>query len=149
MTRSQRRQPGILLLYAAIMPLLCQAVMAAEPVKPAAAGVSFSQIASLLAGLLIVLLVFLAVVFLLRRLSVFNGTDRGHMRVVDALHLGTRERLVIVQVQDRHLLLGVSQQGIHPLHVLGADFPGGMTEGAAETPPSFSQLLSRLKPGRA
>ncbi len=120
-------------------------LMAAEPVKSAVEAVSVSQIINLLAGLALVLLVFFAVVFLLKRVSGFHGMNKGHMKMVDTMHLGTKERLLIVRVNNEYLLLGLSPQGIHPLHVLGDDIVESEGHEQKEAPPAFNQLLSRMK----
>jgi len=90
------------------------------------------------------MLVFFVIVFLLKRLSGMNGMNMGHMKIVDALHLGTKERLLIVKVTDKHLLLGVSAQGIHPLHVLDDNISESSDNNAVEPQAAFSQLLSKM-----
>ncbi len=112
---------------------------------PVTEVVSISQIINLLGGLVIVLLVFFAVVFLLKRLSGLNGVGRGHMKMVDTMHIGTKERLLIIKVTDKHLLLGVSQQGIHPLHVFSEDFVEEAVPVDTDAAPIFNQLLSKMK----
>ncbi|MFT5133765.1 MAG: flagellar protein FliO/FliZ [Gammaproteobacteria bacterium] len=124
---------------------LSQLAMAAEPVRPVAETVSAGQIINLLAGLVTVLLAFFAVIFLLKRLSGFNGINKGHMRIVDAMHLGTKERIIIVKVANQHLLLGVSPQGIHPLHVLTDDIIEEEKLRPSESQTTFNQLLSKMK----
>ncbi|MEM7543311.1 MAG: flagellar biosynthetic protein FliO [Pseudomonadota bacterium] len=47
--------------------------------------------------------------------------------------MGTRDRLMLVEVDGQRLLLGVSGNGIQPLHVYAAP---------AENPASFESALS-------
>ncbi|MCZ6526953.1 MAG: flagellar biosynthetic protein FliO [Gammaproteobacteria bacterium] len=125
--------------------LFPQLLMAAEPGRSVASAVSVSQIINLLAGLVLVLLVFFAVIFLLKRLSGLNGLNKGHIKIVDAMHLSTKERLLIVKVTNEYLLLGLSPQGIHPLHVLNDDFIENDGQDDKKAPLVFNQLLSRMK----
>jgi flagellar protein FliO/FliZ len=125
--------------------LFPQWLMAAETARPMGEAVSASQIINLLAGLVVVLLVFFVIVFLLKRLSGLNGMNKGHMKIVDAMHLGTKERLLIVKVTDKHILLGISPQGIHPLHVLGDDIVEDTNQDSVEAQAGFSQLLAKMK----
>ncbi len=124
---------------------------AADAVKPAVEAISFSQIVNLLGGLIFVLMIFFLVVFLLKRVSGFNGLSKGHLQIVDALHLGTKERLLIVRVNKQHLLIATSAQGIQPLHVIEGELQSAENASAsnADGQNNFSQLLSRFKTSEA
>ena len=139
------------ILYSVVFTLCAFAVQAADKVRPVAEAISVGQVVNLLGGLVLVLLVFFVVVFLLKRVSGFQGLGKGHMKIVDALHLGSKERLLIVKVDKQHLLIGTSAQGIHPLHVIDGelsrtDFVSTSSEGAAL---GFPQLLSKLRRSEA
>ena len=74
--------------------------------------------------------------------------QRGTPRAVAVLPLSTQHKLVTVEVgqgdERLWLVLGVSAQGIHPLHTMA---PLGSTAPAPAPAPSaaFAQLLSRLR----
>ena len=61
-----------------------------------------------LVSLLFVLALIYAAAWYLRRLPAFGPKPEQSMRVVSALSVGTRERVVLVQVGERRLLLGVA-----------------------------------------
>ncbi|WP_455212790.1 flagellar biosynthetic protein FliO [Kaarinaea lacus] len=69
-------------------------------------------------GLFVVLLIIAAAAWFTRRFGHFQGTAGGAVRIVGGLHLGTRERLVVVQVGEEQLLLGVAPGRVSTLHVL-------------------------------
>ena len=69
-------------------------------------------------GLFVVLLIIAAAAWFARRFGHFQSTAGGTMRIVGGLHLGTRERLVVVQVGEEQLLLGVAPGRVSTLHVL-------------------------------
>lgn len=86
------------------------------------AGISpFATLGKLLAALALVLVVFWVSARLLRLLpGLRGGTAPGALRVVGALPLGHRERLVVVQAGEEQLLLGVTASRIERLHLLAA-----------------------------
>ncbi len=127
------------LLQLSVSPMVAAATTATT------GAVSASQIVNLVAGLVLVLLAFFAVAWLLKRLSGLQGVNKGHMKIVDAMHLGTKERLLIVKVANQNLLLGISPQGIHPLHVFSGDLIDGNIVEHPEAVPGFNQLLSKFK----
>ena len=135
----------LLILLLSLLSPLASAQAGLDIVTVADNAVSVSQIINLLAGLALVLLVFFAVIFLLKRLSGLNGLNKGHIKIVDAMHLSTKERLLIVKVTNEYLLLGLSPQGIHPLHVLNDDFIENDGQDDKKAPLVFNQLLSRMK----
>lgn len=132
-----------------VLFLFSQSLTAQESVRPVAEAIAFSQIVNLLAGLIVVLLAFFALAFLLKRFSGFNGTNRGYMKIVDSMHLGAKERLLIVKVTDKHLLLGVSPQGIHQLCALTDELHETQKPELAGSQATFNQLLSKFKPTQA
>ncbi len=75
------------------------------------------SIGRLMLGLLIVLGFLFAAAWLLRRGGVITGNS-GAIRIVAQTPVGTRERLVLVQVGEQQLLVGVTAQQIQLLHTL-------------------------------
>ncbi|MCG6970195.1 MAG: flagellar biosynthetic protein FliO [Gammaproteobacteria bacterium] len=69
-------------------------------------------------GLFVVLLIIAAAAWFTRRFGHFQATAGGALKVVGGLHLGAKERLVVVQVGDQQLLLGVAPGRVSTLHVL-------------------------------
>lgn len=133
------RRPRITSYSTGLLAVLPAALYAAAP---AAEIVSVSRVASLVLGLLVVLAVFLLLVLLLKKLSGTRGPGKGNMQLIDTMHLGSKERLVIVRVIDEYLLLGVSAQGINRLEALPADGFNSPGEEAGKAS-GFERLLSR------
>jgi flagellar protein FliO/FliZ len=84
------------------------------PVDPLPAG----SVLQLTLGLVAVLLAIGASVWLVRRLGRLQGMVGSGLRVLGGLSLGARERVVLVQVGDQQLLLGVAPGRVQTLHVL-------------------------------
>ncbi len=103
-----------------ISALLCLglngAVLAADqPSAPEFAG-SFAQ---MVLGLGVVVALLLATLWLIKRLSAPRGGASG-MKVLGAVAVGTRERVVLVEISDKVLVLGVTANNVNMLHTLEA-----------------------------
>lgn len=83
-------------------------------IAPAANMAEPSQVAtlaSMLGGLILVLLLIFALAYLLRRFNLVPTTN-GVLKTIAVTSLGQKERLVLVQVGEQQYLLGVSSQQV-------------------------------------
>ncbi len=134
------------ILTALLSCLFFETVYASDPVAAVNEGITFTSIMNLVAGLVVVLLIFCCLVYLLRRLSGAGAINQGNIKIIDALHLSTRERLVLVKVADVYMLLGVSSGNISALHVATDWIPPEENKSAeAGIGSRFHQLLSASK----
>lgn len=69
-------------------------------------------------GMLAVLLLIGGLAWLLRRTGRFQSGVSGALRVLGGVSMGSRERVVLLQVGNQQLLLGVAPGRIQTLHVL-------------------------------
>jgi flagellar protein FliO/FliZ len=68
--------------------------------------------------LLIVLGVLFAVALIIKKLSGFKkGTIKDEIKLVSLFHLAPKEKIVLVEVDDKRILLGVTPQSINNLGV--------------------------------
>ncbi len=79
-------------------------------------GLSPSQAADYLMGVLIVMAMLGAFVFFARRFQQRQVLGGGGLRAVGSLPLGSKERLVLVDVAGERLLVGVSPGGVQLVH---------------------------------
>lgn len=86
-----------------------------------AAGLA--SLAEVVLALLLVVAVIVGLGWLLRRVQHGVGSSSAQLRVVAALALGPRERVVLVALGETQLLLGVSGSGITFLHQLDEPLP--------------------------
>jgi flagellar protein FliO/FliZ len=89
--------------------------------KQTARTVASGDIAVWSIGLLIVLSVFFLCVWGVRKLSGLTVSGAEKMRVVGGLSLGLREKIILLQVGKKQLILGVTPGRIETLHVLEGD----------------------------
>lgn len=71
------------------------------------------------------------------------GSGRG-LQVEGGLALGPRERLVVVQVQGEHLLLGVTPGGISLLHRLDGPLMGEVRAAPVGEGAAFAERLREI-----
>lgn len=118
------------------------AAAAAAPPEVSTSGALFQG----LLGLLMVLAALAAFFWFLRRFSPGQSAAQGVVKVVGGVMLGPRERLVVVEVGDTWLLVGVGGGQVNTLHTLPR--PEGYTP-AVQAPlstsiPGFAEKLKEF-----
>ena len=119
-------------------PAATAAVAAAAPVTGSVGG----QLTQLVLGLLLVIGVIFFLAWLLRRVQQAGPAGKGQViELIGSRALGPRDRLVLVQVGNEQILLGLTPGTITPLHVLKEPVQVPSTEQAT---PEFAQRLMEL-----
>lgn len=88
--------------------------------KKAAQGTrinSSTHLASVAAGLVLIVALILALGWFLRRFNQGGLFNNSSIKIIATLPLGTRERLAVVDVGGQQLLLGITATQINTLHV--------------------------------
>ena len=98
-----------------------EAMSATDIPKQTARTIASGDIAAWSIGLLIVLSVFFLCVWGIRKLSGLTVSGAEKMRVVGGLSLGMREKIILLQVGKKQLVLGITPGRIETLHVLEGD----------------------------
>ena len=91
--------------------------------ESAAANISRSPVGAgsvlqMIAGLALVVILIFALAWAVRRFGSVSSNARGALRVVGALSMGARERVVLIEAGDKQILLGVAPGRVQTLHVL-------------------------------
>jgi flagellar protein FliO/FliZ len=89
----------------------------ATPRLPSAPAVGGGDIISLAASMLIVVAVIVLLGWLYSRSRLVGGGANDVINVVASRALGTKERLLIVEVAEQQLLIGMTSSGVQTLHV--------------------------------
>jgi len=110
----------------------------------AVAPVGADTLVSVLLGLLGIIALILGLAWFAKRAGATGWSRSSDMKVVASLALGTRERLLVVDVANTQILLGVTAQSINQLHVF--DEPVINTDGTASS--DFSQKLMSIMKGQ-
>ena len=129
--------------------LLPLAALAAPEAAPAAAPVLATggsglagQLTQTVLGLLAVVALIFGLAWLMRRVQQAAPRQGQVIDVIGAKALGPRDRLVLVQVGDEQILLGVSPGRISALHVMNTPVPTPAR--TTQTTPEFAQRLMEL-----
>ncbi len=124
-------------------------VLAAEPAATATAAVApvvgsgiGGQLTQLVLGLLLVLGLIFGLAWLLRRVQHAGPRQGQVIELISSRALGARDRLVLVQVGNEQILLGLTPGRITPLHVLKE--PVQLPESSQPAPPEFAKRLMEL-----
>ncbi len=90
-----------------------------QPLPSQTSG-SSAKLLSLMLGLTLIVILILALGWLARRMGQGGLLGNRHIKMLAAMPLGTRERLVVVEVGGQQLLLGITATQITTLHTFEA-----------------------------
>ncbi|MGB5329488.1 MAG: flagellar biosynthetic protein FliO [Gammaproteobacteria bacterium] len=107
------------------------------PLEP----LSSPYLLKLTGGLLLVVLVIFLLAWVVKKFNLNQQSQNGLIRIIAGLSIGTRDRIVLLQVGEEQILLGLTPGHIEKLHTLAVplDAPGEPHETS-----SFATRLSRL-----
>jgi flagellar protein FliO/FliZ len=116
----------------------------AAPAPPLpAVGVSTSAFIQGLIGLIVIIGLLLVTLAALKRWGgQFGGVSTTGMKVISGLSVGARERILLVEVGDTWLVVGVTASQIRTLHTLPKNALPALA--APENKPAFAQWLSTV-----
>lgn len=123
-------------------------VMAESEAKEAAAlGSAVTQpsehFGQIIISLVLVILIIFFSAWLLRRYGRFPGVADGNLKVLGALSVGQRERILLLQVGKEQILVGVTSSRITRLHEL--EEPIEVQHNESVTSPFAKRLQEALK----
>lgn len=118
-----------------------QAVSQTVPALPDS-PLSFAGLLQTLLGLIVVLAFIAALAWMFRRLPLGQGMAGGTVKVLGGVALSTRERLVLVEVGETWLLLGVAPGQVNTLHTMQRPADAG-GEGGVPVEQGFAAWLKQ------
>jgi flagellar protein FliO/FliZ len=92
--------------------VLLPSMLAAETAAAAAPAVAMADVSGVILSLVLVVGFILAAAWVVRRMPLGVGRGSGPLKVLAAMPLGPRERLVLVEARGEELLLAVSPAGV-------------------------------------
>ncbi len=98
-------------------------VLAADPVRPVyvpppAAAVSSGSVLQVILSLILVLAAVVVVAWVLKRISLPQHGAGNALKVISGVAVGQRERIVLVEVNDTWLVVGVAPGQVNALHTM-------------------------------
>ncbi len=85
--------------------------------------ISMASLWQLTLGMLMVLALIVGLAWVLKRTGRFQMAAGGGLRILGGLSMGARERVVLLQVGETQLLVGVAPGRVQTLHVLEQPLP--------------------------
>jgi len=127
-----------------LLPLTANAVTVAKekamPVDP----MSASSIVNMLMGLGLVLMVIFLMAWLVRRMGGMQISGSQKLRLLGGISLGAREKVVLIQIENKRLVLGVAQGQVNTLHVLDGEYENTENESVDSGSAFKEKLLQAL-----
>ncbi|SER20285.1 flagellar protein FliO/FliZ [Nitrosomonas sp. Nm51] len=127
--------------------LTCPLAVLAEtesknPVQPESV-IAAESITKMITGLLLVLMIIVVVAWLFKRFANIPAAATGHIKVVAAASIGQRERVVIVEIGETRLVLGVTPGQINTLHSTEKPPQHAAEQKTEKSAGQFSKILNK------
>lgn len=121
---------------------LSQSTTQAPQAPGVGSGAGMDGLGQLTLSMVVVIALIFACFWIIKRLNNGTGLAKKHMKVVSSSMVGAKERVVIVEVKNTWLVLGVGNGNVNKLHEL----PKPEEEQPATTtrPATFGAKLSEL-----
>lgn len=116
------------------------ALDAARPIQPVVGTGSLVQITF---SLLLVLVAIVALAWLLRRMNLVQQGGGSLLKVIGSIAIGQRERVVLIEVNDTWLLVGVGPGQIRTLHTMEKSADWTATQ-PTDADNKFGRLLTSI-----
>ena len=107
---------------------------------------SGSYLTQLVLGLLVVILCIVALAWFAKKMNRFHSVTNDSLKIISGISMGSRERIVLLQIGEEQLLVGVSPGRINKLHVLNSSITtsAGVSSNT-ENRPSDKGFADKLK----
>lgn len=126
-------------------PLLVLCLFLTMPIVHAQSGAVSATTGLLQIGLALaaVIALMLAAAWLMKRLGPIATNNRVAMKVVGGLSIGNRERIIVVEIADQWMVLGVTAQQITSLLTIPKQEMPVVEHAASDAKASFSYWLKK------
>jgi flagellar protein FliO/FliZ len=138
----------LMLLVGWFVALAVSADEVSAPLRQTTKSVASVDVLQWSLALLAVLVIFFAVIWLLRKSGSLGLINKGELAIVTGLPLSMREKLVLVRVGEKQLLLGVSAGRIDKLLELEGDQRLFQNQGAEREAGLFAKKLMQVMQGK-
>lgn len=123
-----------------ISSLICLLISSVASALPANNSnlITHTELMRVIAGLFFVLLIIVSLSWLVKRLNIVKlSTSRGFQSIA-SMTLGSKEKVILLRVGERYLLIGVGASAVNTLHDFGEQLPPGFEP---EIKPTFAEIL--------
>jgi len=131
---------SVLFLSFTPLPSYSQSETAVKPVT--AEAFSMMGALNMVMGLVVVISLILGLAWVLKKYGRLPNNNQANMKVLGGLSLGTREKAILIEVENKRLLVGVTPGHIQTLHVLDDSADSTVAAG------SFDSKLEEVMEGK-
>ncbi|MBT8434083.1 MAG: flagellar biosynthetic protein FliO [Gammaproteobacteria bacterium] len=109
--------------------------------SPVLEPLSTPYLFKLTGGLLLVVMVIFVLAWLVRKFNLNQQSQNGLIKIIAGLSIGTRDRIVLLQIGEEQILVGLTPGRIEKLHTLSQplDAPAGQLASS-----SFAEKFNRV-----
>jgi len=90
--------------------------------------IGVSNYLQMILGLLGILIFIFAIAWLIKRMGTLSPIHSSNLKVIAGLNVGQREKIIVIQVMDEQLLVGVTQNNIRLLSKLEQSMPSNKNQ---------------------
>ncbi len=105
-----------LIVLALTVPFYVQAEVPQPSYMPPPSIISTEGMLKMAVGLLVVLAIIGAIAWLLKRFALHPTTASSAIKIIASAGIGQRERIVLVEIENTRLVLGVAPGSVNKLH---------------------------------
>ena len=119
---------------------VCGGVAYAADQAPLNSGNHVGNIAKIAAYLVFIVLIIFVVSSLIRKFGSLQSSAAGNLKILGSLPVGTRERVMLIEVGGNQILIGVSPGSVRTLQIL--DKPIEISD---KQVPSFRNIAQKIQ----
>ncbi|GJL74398.1 MAG TPA: flagellar biosynthetic protein FliO [Nitrosomonas sp.] len=112
-----------------------------NPIPVPTSVIAAESMTQMITGLVLVLAIIIAIAWLLKRFSILPATATEHIKIVATTSVGQRERIVIIDIGETRLVLGVAPGQVNKLHSMEKSSLDTVDKKLAKTASPFSEKL--------
>ena len=100
--------------------------------------ISHNELMRVIMGLLSVLLIIICLSWIVKRLNIVKFSSSKGFQSIASMTLGPKEKIILLRVGDRYLLMGLGSSTVNLLYDFGEQLPPGFE---SENKPAFADFL--------
>lgn len=116
-----------------------------QPTLENHAEIGASNYVQMLFGLFAIVAFIFGVAWLIKRMGTLNPSHSNNLKIIAGLSVGQRERIVVVQVMDEQLLVGITQSNIQLLSKLEQPIPAPNMHSLGGFPEKLQSAMNSFK----
>ncbi len=118
-----------------------------EGAKQTVTSLSYAHVLNWTLGLIFVLALFLSCVWVMKKMGALPTNIKDGMKIIGGLSLGVREKIILVQIGEKQLVLAVTPGRVEKLLVLEGEDILFQQSKDENTNTDFSQKLKQIMSG--